>query len=1021
MKAAVNSVVPLPTRTPLKTAAGVASVVGAGLVLVQLVLAAPPTADFSISNSTPRVDQEVTFTSTVTDADNDVTEIAWDFDYDGTTFTANATGASASTSYGTPGTRSVALRVTDGTTNDTTNHQVLVTKTVAVTNPPPTAAFTISPNPANAGQTVTFNGSTSSDPQGPIADADHDWDLDGNGSFETPGTIVTRSYASGGNRTITLRVTDAHGATDLATHTLTVNNAAPTAAFTISPNPANAAQTVTFDGSSSRDPEGAIADADHDWDLDGNGTFESTGRVVTRSYPTGGARTIAMRVVDSNGVADRETKTLIVNNAVPTAAFTISPNPASAGQMVTFDGSSSSDPEGPIPDANHDWDLDGDGRFESTGKVVRRAYTAPGPKTIRLQVTDANGASSVTAHTLTVANAAPTARFTISHANTIFTNLVAEVGETVTFDGSGSTDPDVPIAEANHDWDLDNDGQFDDAQGKTVTRSFDTAGVKTVRLRVTDSAGVTNVATNTVRINGLPVAVVSHRLISPRTGQAPLVPLVGQEVEFVGSASIDPNGPGAADDGTSTLRYAWDLDGDGSFERNTDSAPTIRNSFSTAGIKTVRLRVSDSDGAQSTAGVVTFRVNTPPAIAPGGPGFSFSPETPIINQPIEFTSRFTDPDALDQLRYAWDLDGNGSFETDTGTNPRLTHPFPTVGSKTVGLRVTDTGGIAVVATSQVLVRPSVPQGDFVFSPDPPLPGQPVTFTSSSSPSVGPPVGKQILKREWDFDYDQATFSVDAEGASVGHTFSSAGPRAVALRITEGMPNSPPDTHGLRLVVHTVTVNAPPQASFSTSSASPFIGDAVTFSSTAKDPDGPLASQAWDTDNDGQFDDVAGAVAARAFPAAGVQTVRLRVVDSKGASAVAVGRVDVRTRPIPPPPPPPPLRALAADVDIQGRFTRKWTRITRLIVHAPMGARVGQRCKGRGCPRGLKRLRMKQRTLRLRAFERRLRPGARITIPVTMPGFIGTNTQFTIRRGMKPKRVERCLQPGAKRPSACPPS
>jgi large repetitive protein len=924
----VNLTVPLFRRRPLKTTAGVALVVMAGLVLVQLVQAAPPTADFSISNSTPLVGQSVTFTSTVTDPDNDVTEIAWDFDYDGTTFTADATGASTSTSYGAPGTRRVALRVTDGTTNDTTNEQVWVTKTVAVTNPPPTAAFTISPNSANAGQRVTFNGSASSDPQGPIADVDHDWDLDGNGSFETQGTQVTRSYASGGTRTIRLRVTDAHGATDLATHTLTVNNAAPT------------------------------------------------------------------------------------------AAFTISPNPASAGQAVTFDGSGSRDPEGPIPDANHDWDLDGDGRLESTGKVVRRAYPAPGPKTIRLQVTDANGASSVTTHTLTVANAPPTARFTISHANTLFANSVAEVGERVTFDGSRSTDPDLPIAAANHDWDLDNDGQFDDAEGKTVTWSFDTAGAKRVRLRVTDSTGVTNVATSTVRINGLPVAVVSHRLVSPRAEQAPLVPLVGQAVEFVGSASTDANGPGTPDDGTSTLHYAWDLDGDGSFERNTDSAPTIRKSFSTAGIKTVRLRVSDSDGAQSTD-VVTFRVNRPPAIAPGGPGFSFSPETPIINQPIEFTSRFSDPDGtLDHLRYAWDLDGDGSFETDTSTNPRVTHPFPTVGNKNVGLRVTDAGGIAVVATSQVLVRPSVPQGDFVFSPDPPLPGQHVTFTSSSRPSAGPPAGKQILKREWDFDYDQATFRVDAAGASVGHTFSSAGPRAVALRVTEGVPNSPPDTHGLRLVVHTVTVNAPPQASFSTSSTSPFTGDAVTFSSTARDPDGPLAGQAWDTDNDGRFDDVAGAVASRAFPAAGVQTVRLRVVDAKGASAVAVGRVDVRTRPIPAPPP---LRVLAADVDIQGRFTRKWTKITRLIVHAPVGARISQRCKGRGCPKRLKTLRMKRRTLRLRAFERRLRPRARIRIPVTMPGFIGTDTRFTVRRGKKPKRVERCLQPGAKRPSVCPPS
>jgi hypothetical protein len=33
-----------------------------------------------------------------------------------------------------------------------------------------------------------------------------------------------------------------------------------------------------------------------------------------------------------------------------------------------------------------------------------------------------------------------------------------------------------------------------------------------------------------------------------------------------------------------------------------------------------------------------------------------------------------DPEAL-QLRYAWDLDGNGSFETDGGTSPTITHTY----------------------------------------------------------------------------------------------------------------------------------------------------------------------------------------------------------------------------------------------------------------------------------------------------------------------------------------------------------
>ena len=45
------------------------------------------------------------------------------------------------------------------------------------------------------------------------------------------------------------------------------------------------------------------------------------------------------------------------------------------GQTVGFDGSASTDPDGPI--AKYEWDIDGDGTFERTGAKVLGSY--PGP------------------------------------------------------------------------------------------------------------------------------------------------------------------------------------------------------------------------------------------------------------------------------------------------------------------------------------------------------------------------------------------------------------------------------------------------------------------------------------------------------------------------------------------------------------------------------------------------------------------------------------------------------------------
>jgi hypothetical protein len=66
-------------------------------------------------------------------------------------------------------------------------------------------------------------------------------------------------------------------------------------------------------------------------------------------------------------------------------------------------------------------------------------------------------------------------------------------------------------------------------------------------------------------------------------------------------------------------------------------------------------------------------------------------------------------------------------------------------------------------------------------------------------------------------------------------------------------------------------------------------------STASDPDGPLASQVWDTDGDG-FDDGSGATASRVLRA-GERSVRirLRVRDADGAEATAEQTVTVGNR------------------------------------------------------------------------------------------------------------------------------
>ena len=65
-----------------------------------------------------------------------------------------------------------------------------------------------------SGNSVSFNGSGSSDPDGTIAK--YEWDFDGNGSYETntgATATTTKSFPTAGNVTVGLRVTDNIGGT----------------------------------------------------------------------------------------------------------------------------------------------------------------------------------------------------------------------------------------------------------------------------------------------------------------------------------------------------------------------------------------------------------------------------------------------------------------------------------------------------------------------------------------------------------------------------------------------------------------------------------------------------------------------------------------------------------------------------------------------------------------------------------------------------------------------------------------
>lgn len=166
------------------------------------------------------------------------------------------------------------------------------------------------------------------------------------------------------------------------------------------------------------------------------------------------------------------------------ADFTMSPTQPQDHQRVLFDASGST-PQSAITE--YAWEF-GDGERDS-GRFVDHDYELPGTYVVRLTVRDSFGNSQSISKSLTVTptTGKPTATF-------VALPNPAKINSPVTFDATASkSSPDARIE--RYTWDF-GDGTFTTTSGPTTTKSFPTAGNRSIKLFVTDSAGrVSDVAT----------------------------------------------------------------------------------------------------------------------------------------------------------------------------------------------------------------------------------------------------------------------------------------------------------------------------------------------------------------------------------------------------------------------------------------------------------------------------------------------------------------------------------------------
>jgi PKD repeat protein len=582
---------------------------------------------------------------------NSISSATWDLGDGTTTFKTSSPLAAVSHTYTASGQFTVKLTLVDNRGNLAT-----LTHQVTVVDETPTAAFTIGVPQPTVGQSIPFDGSTSSDSDGSIVS--YEWNFGDGPSTTTTTPTTTHAYTAPGTYTVTLTITDNTGQTSTSTPQQVTVIDGPIASFTFSPNTPLEGTQVTFDGSSSHDPEQGAVIVSYTWTFGDGGS--GSGLKPTHTYAKYGTYTVRLTVKNSNGVTDTTPQTITVTDEAPTAAFVVTTSLPAAGQPVTFNGASSGDVDGTI--SSYSWNF-GDGSTGS-GATASHVYSNYGTYTVTLTVTDSDGRTASVSKQLIV-HAAPIAAFAYSPSRPPLATLVS-------FDASSSSDPEPGVTITSYSWDFGDGGT---ATGLTPTHTYSAYGTYTVTLTITNSVGQSSSVSQHIGVHALPLGSFSF---------SPTPPVVGSSVGFDATGSSDPE-PGATISG-----YSWDF-GDGS----TATGSNVSHTYQRPGAYTVTLTVASSFGTTATTTKqVTVIDLAPTAVIVVGTAH------PVSGVPVQFDgSRSTDP-ADPIVSYNWSF-GDGA----TSTGPHVTHAYRKPGSYRVALTVTDAAGTAATAHRVLRIAP----------------------------------------------------------------------------------------------------------------------------------------------------------------------------------------------------------------------------------------------------------------------------------------------------------------------------
>ncbi len=546
-------------------------------------------------------------------------------------------------------------------------------------------------------------------------------------------------------------------------------NRVPTAAFTITPAAGTTDTLYTFDATPSSDPDEEGEYLQVRWDWDGDGIWDTlwgAGKQKTHRFEDPGSYAIGLQVRDSWGKTGFCVQDLFIgeNMYYPGALLAVTPTFGTLDTVFSFDASGSEASIGESDTRRFRWDWEGDGNWDvdwSAEPMRIHQYDTNAVFRAAVEIRNIQGITDTAYADVTVFGGAdmPVASFTVTpSAGTVVTEFQ--------FDASGCSDAQDPTSALEVRWDWEGDGDWDTdwTTTKTATYRYLEPGDHTVRLVVRDTHQYLAVTERTVPVtNSPPIASLT---VDPETGH------VGTLFTLDASCSTDAEEP------TSDLLVRWDWEGDGIWDTEPNQSKLVQRYFGIDDTYHIVVEVTDCAGASDTTAVDLVVTNTPPVA-----DLNVSAASGTIATEFVFdASGSYDLETPDSLRFRWDWEGDGEWDSSWNTEGVVTRTFPLVGEYLTTLEVVDPTGASDTTGVTITINNTSPQAGLWVYPAEATLG--TTFQVNASQSTDLEDDQTLLSFRWDYESDGTWDTEWGNDPMIEYAYPSIGSYRVTVEVCD---------------------------------------------------------------------------------------------------------------------------------------------------------------------------------------------------------------------------------------------